>query len=180
MVNDQWTRANVMADAAPRATSSDREAFRRGELRFAIVRAPTAYLTLSCTQRRDPSLVAIEGTHTYMQVLTNTDRNIAGSEALSALVEASVTETLGRFLEQVTRVEVHLSDENSKKGGADDKRCLMEARLEGRPPTAVSHRASTMQLAIQGAAGKLARAIESTIGRLQSSRGRRPPRLLAP
>ena len=46
---------------------------------------------------------------------TNTDRNVAGSEALSAQVEASVTEVLGRFSEQVTRVEVHLSDENSKK-----------------------------------------------------------------
>jgi hypothetical protein len=66
-------------------------------------------------------------------------------------------------------VEVHLSDENSHKGGADDKRCLMEARLEGRPPTAVSHRAPSVQLAIDGAAAKLARVIESTIERRRSS-----------
>jgi ribosome-associated translation inhibitor RaiA len=104
-----------------------------------------------------------------MQVFTNTDRNIAGSEALSAQVEASVTDVLRRFSEHVTRVEVHLSDENSQKGGGDDKRCMMEARLEGRPPTAVSHRASTIHLAIDGAAAKLARAIENTIGRLRSS-----------
>ena len=104
-----------------------------------------------------------------MQVLTNTDRNIAGSEALSAQVETSVTDALGRLSEQVTRVEVHLSDENSHKGGADDKRCLMEARLEGRPPTAVSHRAPSVQLAIDGAAAKLARVIESTIERRRSS-----------
>ena len=104
-----------------------------------------------------------------MQVLTNTDRSIDGSAALSAQVDAEVTKTLGRFAQQVTRVEVHLSDENSDKGGADDKRCLMEARLEGRGPTAVSHRASTMQQAIEGAAAKLARAIESTIGKMRSS-----------
>ena len=104
-----------------------------------------------------------------MQVLTSTDGSVAGSAALSARVEASVTDLLGRFSPQVTRVEVHLSDQNSDKGGADDKRCLMEARLGGRPPTAVSHRASTMQLAIDGAAAKLARAIESTIGRLGAS-----------
>ena len=104
-----------------------------------------------------------------MQVLTNTDRSVTGSAALSAQVEASVTDLLGRFSQQVSRVEVHLSDENGQRGGADDKRCLMEARLEGRPPTAVSHRASTIQLAIEGAAAKLARAIESTLGRLRSS-----------
>jgi ribosome-associated translation inhibitor RaiA len=104
-----------------------------------------------------------------MQVLTNTDRNIGGSEALSAQVETSVTAALGHLSEQVTRVEVHLSDENSHKGGADDKRCLMEARLEGRPPTAVSHRAPSVQLAIDGAAAKLARVIESTIERRRSS-----------
>lgn len=104
-----------------------------------------------------------------MQVLTNTDRNIPGSEALSAQVETSVTAALGHLSERVTRVEVHLSDENSHKGGADDKRCLMEARLEGRPPTAVSHRAPSVQLAIDGAAAKLARVIESTIERRRSS-----------
>ena len=104
-----------------------------------------------------------------MQVLTNTGGSVAGSAALFAQVEASVTNLLGRFSQQVTRVEVHLSDENSQKGGAADKRCLIEARLEGRPPTAASHRAATMELAIDGAAGKLARAIESTIGRLRAS-----------
>ena len=104
-----------------------------------------------------------------MQVLTNTDQSVAGSEALSAQVEALVADVLRHRSEKVTRVEVHLSDENSEKGGADDKRCLMEARLEGRPPTAVSHRAPTLRLAIHGAAAKLARAIESTLGRLRSS-----------
>jgi ribosome-associated translation inhibitor RaiA len=104
-----------------------------------------------------------------MHVQINTDRNIQGSEALSAQVEAVVTGALGRFVEQVTRVEVHLSDENGGKGGSDDKRCLMEARLEGRPPTAVTHQAATLEAAMDGAAGKLARAIESTLGRLRSS-----------
>lgn len=103
-----------------------------------------------------------------MQVLTNTDSSVAGSSALSDQVEASVTNRLGRFAQQISRVEVHLSDVNSDRGGENDKRCLMEARLEGRPPTAVSHQASTMELAIDGAARKLARAIESTIGKLRS------------
>jgi len=104
-----------------------------------------------------------------MHVQINTDRNIQGSEALSAQVEAVVVGALGRFVDHVTRVEVHLSDENGGKGGGEDKRCLMEARLEGRQPTAVSHQAASVEAAMDGAAAKLARAIESTLGRLRSS-----------
>ena len=102
-----------------------------------------------------------------MHVQTNTGRSIEGSEALSAQVEAVVVGALGRLADRVTRVEVHLSDENSTKGGADDKRCMMEARLEGRPPTAVTHHAATIEQAMDGAAAKLARAIESTLARLR-------------
>jgi ribosome-associated translation inhibitor RaiA len=102
-----------------------------------------------------------------MQVQTNTDASINGSERLSAEVEAAVVDALGRFADRVTRVEVHLSDENMRKGGADDKRCVMEARVEGRSPTAVSHKAATVEEAITGAAAKLARSLDSALGRLR-------------
>ena len=102
-----------------------------------------------------------------MQVHTNTDRHITGSDRLSTHITALVIGALGRFSEQITRVEVHLSDENGAKGGADDIRCMMEARLEGRPPTAVTHQAATVNEAAEGAAAKLARAIASTLGRLR-------------
>ena len=56
-----------------------------------------------------------------------------GADELVQLVEAVVRGALDRFSEQITRVEVHLSDENSdKKFGTDDKRCLLEARLADR------------------------------------------------
>jgi hypothetical protein len=80
--------------------------------------------------------------------------------------------TVGRFADQITRVEVHLSDENSQKGGDEDKRCLLEARLAGLQPMAVSHQAATLPQAIDGAATKLAKALESTLGRLGSQKGR--------
>lgn len=102
-----------------------------------------------------------------MLIQTNTDRNIEGSEGLSAHVESVVEETLGRFSDRISRVEVHLSDENSSRGGGDDKRCMMEARLEGQRPTAVTHDAATVEEAVNGAADKLARSIESTLGRLR-------------
>lgn len=106
-----------------------------------------------------------------MRVQLKTDRHIEAHDELAHQVEAVVENVLGRFADQITRVEVHLSDENSQKGGGDDKRCLPEARLAGLRPMAVSHQAATLPQAIDGAAEKLARALESTLGRL-GSKGR--------
>lgn len=102
-----------------------------------------------------------------MLVQTNTDRTIAGGEALSAQVAAAVAGAMGRLADHVTRVEVHLGDENGDKGGAADKRCVMEARVEGRPPAAVTHRAATVEQAVIGAAAKLARSVESALARMR-------------
>jgi ribosome-associated translation inhibitor RaiA len=107
-----------------------------------------------------------------MRVQLNTDRHIAAHDELAHQVETVLESTVGRFADQITRVEVHLSDENSHKGGGDDKRCLLEARLAGLQPIAVSHQAATLPQAIDGAAQKLARALESTLGRLGSQKGR--------
>jgi len=106
-----------------------------------------------------------------MQILLNTDRNIEGHEALATRVSEEVESALKRFSDRITRVEVHLSDENSdKKGGNDDMRCVMEARLEGRQPVAVTHHAATLDQAVDGAADKLASLIESTLGRLRDQK----------
>jgi len=58
---------------------------------------------------------------------------------------------------------VHISDENS---GKDDKRCLIEARLEGQQPIAVTYHTESLDAAIHGAAEKLKHRIESILGRL--------------
>lgn len=112
-----------------------------------------------------------------MQVQINTDRNIEGHEALAAQVSGVVESALSRISDHITRVEVHLSDENRHKSGQNDKRCVMEARLEGRQPIAVTHQAATLDQAVDGAADKLTRLIESTLGRLRDQKSRRtdPP-----
>lgn len=102
-----------------------------------------------------------------MHIQVNTDRNIEGREELARRVKAIVEDALRRYSDRITRVEVHLSDENSDKGGEDDKRCMIEARLEGRSPTAVTHHAATVDQAVDGAADKLQRALERTLGRLR-------------
>ena len=105
-----------------------------------------------------------------MQIQINTDSNIEGREELAASVKAVVESAVQRFSDRITRVEVHLSDENSRKSGQDDKRCMMEARVEGRQPTAVTHRAATLDQAVDGAAEKLKRSLESTLERLHDQR----------
>jgi ribosomal subunit interface protein len=105
-----------------------------------------------------------------MKIQLNTDVHIEGTEALAAWVRATVEQALEHFSTHVTRVEVHLSDENGGKSGQQDQRCMLEARLEGRQPLAVTEHAATLDQAVNGAAQKLARLLDSTLGRLQEHR----------
>ncbi|MDP1532237.1 MAG: HPF/RaiA family ribosome-associated protein [Rubrivivax sp.] len=105
-----------------------------------------------------------------MKIQLNTDVHIDGTEALAARAGATVEQALGRLGEQVTRVEIHLSDENGGKSGPQDQRCMLEARLEGRQPVAVTAHAATPEEAVHGAALKLARLLDSTLGRLDDRR----------
>lgn len=108
-----------------------------------------------------------------MQIQINTDHTIAGHESLNTHVRSVVENALSHFSGHITRVEVHVSDENGTKTVGDDKRCMMEARLEGRPPIAVTHDAANVHLAIEGAADKLAHLVEHTVGRQQHERKHR-------
>ena len=62
-----------------------------------------------------------------------------------------------------------MSDENGQNRGGRDQRCMMEARVQGRQPLAVTDQAESLEQAVAGAAGKLARLIESTLGRVDRS-----------
>jgi ribosome-associated translation inhibitor RaiA len=112
-----------------------------------------------------------------MQIQINTDRNIQGHEAVADTVRATVEDALRRFSANITRVEVHLADENADKHGRKDKRCMIEARFEGRPPLAVTHHDETVAQAIDGAAEKMVHMLEHTLGRLQDHRGRNDARI---
>lgn len=100
-----------------------------------------------------------------MQVEVSTDNRIRGSERLFRAVAAETEAALARFADRLTRVEVHLSDINGPRGGTD-KRCVLEARAANRRPTAVSHQAGHIGDAVRGAADKMCRHLESTLGRL--------------
>jgi ribosomal subunit interface protein len=101
-----------------------------------------------------------------MQIQINTDNHIDGKEALAAHAESAVENALRHLKDRITRVEVHLSDENAGKSGSDDKRCLIEARPKNHQPVSVSHQAGSIHQAIDGAASKLKASLETVLGRL--------------
>ena len=103
-----------------------------------------------------------------MQIQINTDKNVTGNEELIASSTSLISEELSRYSEQITRVEVHLADENGNKTGFNDKRCTMEARLSGMKPIAVTHHANTYDQAVFGAIGKIKTSLEKITGRLKN------------
>lgn len=107
-----------------------------------------------------------------MQIQINTDDATSGGDALTELVEAEINKHIGRFGKHITRIEVHLSDLNAGKAGNSDKRCVIEARLEGRKPEVVTDQASTLERAYKGATTKLKHSLESTLGRINDSKSR--------
>lgn len=106
-----------------------------------------------------------------MQVQLNTDARIQGVDSLAHWVEGELTSKLSRFRDQITRIEVHLSDVNGERVGGDEKRCLLEARLTGRQPVAVSHSAPKVADAVNGAAEKMLRALDSALGKSRNPKG---------
>lgn len=105
-----------------------------------------------------------------MQINVNTDSTIERQAGLDEHVQSVVGSAVSRFREHITRVEVHLSDNKSQKSADGDSRCMMEARVTGYQPIAVSEHAANLHLSIAGAADKLKRAVDNALGRLYDSK----------
>jgi ribosome-associated translation inhibitor RaiA len=102
-----------------------------------------------------------------MQVQVNTGNGVANKEALERWASSYLNDSLGRFREELTRVEVQLSDESRARKGVTDHRCMLEARLNGHAPVAVNQYGESMDDAFRKAAVKLTRALEHTLGKLE-------------
>jgi ribosome-associated translation inhibitor RaiA len=102
-----------------------------------------------------------------MQVQVNHDNHLRIAEETSARLSQAVEDSLSQYADRITRVEMHLGDENAGKGGAD-KRCMLEVRLGHLKPVAVTHLAETLYLAIDGALEKMEHALGHTIGKLET------------
>ena len=117
-----------------------------------------------------------------MQVQVNTSNGIDNTDTLQQWAHEFLHSSLSRFVNEITRIAVQLSDENSQRKGAADKRCTLEARLNGSDPLAVSHHAENQDLALRGAALKLIHMLDHKLGKLdrQDHRDRETIRKDAP
>ena len=74
---------------------------------------------------------------------------------------------LARFDEIVTRIEVHVSDENGNKSTPNDKKCVIEARVEKKQPIAVTATADSPEKAFFEALEKIQRVLDTTLDKIK-------------
>jgi hypothetical protein len=117
-----------------------------------------------------------------VRIQISSDKNVAVDTRVIQFVRGEVNRFLKRFGSQLTRVEVYLSDVNSRKFGMNDKRCLIEARPARHRPLTAANRAQTVRQAVGGALTKLRSGLETFYGRLErrgedtvTPKRRRPP-----
>lgn len=109
-----------------------------------------------------------------MQVIVNTDSNVNGTERVAGALETIVEESLARYGERLTRVEVHLSDGSAGRSSTDDIKCTLEARPAGGTPVVVTENANTVEEALTGALHKMKSLLETHFGKLDARKGNLP------
>lgn len=115
-----------------------------------------------------------------MQVFLHTDPHVDGRHKMAEHLTTVVKDGLGRFGEQITRVEAHLADSISHaKANPDEIQCTLEARLAGLEPVVVKDRAGNAHQAINGALGKLKRAVATVLEKNDPRRNPGPSKDIA-
>ena len=102
-----------------------------------------------------------------MIIQLNTDKNIEGSARLESFVSEKVSNSLKHFVENITRIEVHLSDQNADKGGKDDIQCKIEARLVGIQPVLVTSKNESIEKALSDAIDKMKAKLGTLMGKVK-------------
>lgn len=103
-----------------------------------------------------------------MTIQLNTDKNLTIHAEYENQIVEQLRTGLARFSDHISSLQVHLSDENGSKDGQNDKKCILEARLEGRPAVIGSTFGETYDLAITGALAKLKNALTTIDGKLKA------------
>lgn len=100
-----------------------------------------------------------------MQIQFYSDSSVMGTQNVGERISEVVRHKLDRFAERLTRVEIHVSDENGRKHGADDKRCTIEARPRSGDPLSVTAHAEDVDTAARQAAEKLVSRLDHYFGK---------------
>ena len=106
-----------------------------------------------------------------MNIEIRTDKNIQNSERLIDYVREELTAEFQRHTEKITHFSVLFSDENGPKGGAEDIRCMIEARPAGFKPVVVNHKGHNIDTAVHGAIDRLKRSLEHVFEKKENPRG---------
>ncbi len=101
-----------------------------------------------------------------MKIQLNSDSSIEVSEALTHAVETTLHDAFDRYGDRITRLEVHLSDENSDSGKGIQ--CLVEARPAGIDPVVVTGSGDAVERACHDAVQKMHSLLDSTFGRIDT------------
>ncbi len=103
-----------------------------------------------------------------MKIQFNTDKNIEGTESLERFVSEKIRSALKHYIDKITRIEVHLSDQNADRESIDDIQCKIEARLEGVQPVIVVSKSDSKEKALDDAVGKMKTSLSSIIGKMKN------------
>lgn len=103
-----------------------------------------------------------------MIIQINTGHNISENEKMDDYFKSLIADSLKHYSEHITRIEVHFKDENGNKEGPKDKRCVLEARIEGMQPIAVTAEANTMADALNSAIEKMDASLKTIIGQMKN------------
>lgn len=102
-----------------------------------------------------------------MLVQIHTDKNIEGGSRFLEFFSNEIKNELARFDEIVTRIEVHISDENGNKSSSNDKKCVIEARVEKKQPVAVTANSDSTEKAFFEALDKIQRVLDTTLDKIK-------------
>src|SRR4051812_38036914 len=103
-----------------------------------------------------------------MFIQFHTDNTISATDTVTAALSESISHVLNRFSHQISSVQVHLSDENANKKGLNDKKCVLETRLDGMEPIAVTGRAETIEQALKSALEKMKVSLDTRRDKLRT------------
>ncbi len=110
-----------------------------------------------------------------MLIQVNTHSSLADVRGnLVVWASGELERALDRFSTRLSRVEVYLSDENQHKESDNDKRCSIEAKMDGFPVMATVHQAATIGEALFGATDKLEKMLDKKLEKQQNHKGNTP------
>lgn len=101
-------------------------------------------------------------------IQVNSDKNINTSKNFISEIKETLSNSLSRFDNFITRLEVFLADENSDKQGSNDKRCTIEVRIKGLNPEVVTSTTDDIDLAFKQATDKLIQLLKNRTDKLKS------------